>query len=201
MTIHYYKIKNCYLGESCGRHVIFPPKDTDRKTLAKYGFVQLTDSEEWGHFLSDEEYQYIMRFSAEEDVTFEGCKYDVQNTEIIADINGKYKKSKDKRNKTAKTLSTLSTILMIIALVGSSIDFFDDFKISIIFFLLYIVSVVLAIALRIIFPENMSGKVLIRSYTILYVIFFVIFMIVLIVAVHSCMNSCNDFLVGCARMG
>ena len=91
MTIHYYKIKNCYLGESCGRHVIFPPKDTDRKTLAKYGFVQLTDSEEWGHFLSDEEYQYIMRFSAEEDVTFEGCKYDVQNTEIIADINGKFK--------------------------------------------------------------------------------------------------------------
>lgn len=186
MNIHYYKIKNCSLGESCGRPVIFPPKDTNRKTLAKYGFVLLPDSEEWRHFLSDEEYQYIMRFSAEEDVTFEGCKY---------------KNSKDNRNKTANALVILSTILMIIAVVGSSIDFFDDFQISLIFKLLFIISVVLAVALRIIFPENINGKVLIRVYTILYVTFFVILLIVLIVAMNSCMNSCNDFLVGCARMG
>ncbi len=59
-----------------------------------------------------------MRFSAEEDVTFEGCKYDVQNTEIIADINGKYENSMDDCNNTANIMAILSFILMIIGTVG-----------------------------------------------------------------------------------
>lgn len=199
MTIHYYKIKNCYLGESCGRHVIFPPKDTDRKTLEKYGFVQLTDSEEWGHFLSDEEYQYIMRFSAEEDVTFEGCKYDVQNTEIIADINGKYENSMDDCNKTSNIMVILSYILMIIGTLGIINTFLDHFEFSLIFFLLYIVSGVFAIAIRIKFPENMLGKMLIKNFIGGLIAFGILAFV--IIKVNSCMNTCYEEAQGCCKMG
>lgn len=200
MNIHYYEIKNCYLGESCGRSVIFPPKDTDRKTLAKYGFVQLPDSEEWGHFLSDEEYQYIMRFSTEEDVTFEGCKYDVQNTEIIADINGKYKNSNDKRNKTANALAGMSIVFMVIAVAIILINSCTHFRILLPFDLFAIVSVVLAIALRSKFPENKIGKILSTVGTILSVLV-VCFLVIVIISCKIALDSCNDFLDGCARMG
>lgn len=187
MNIHYYEIKNCYLGESCGQPVIFPPKDTDRRTLTKYGFVQLTDSVKLGHFLSDEEYQYIMKFSAEEDVTFG---------------DGKYDKSKDNRKKTADIIAGLSVILMIIAVVGSLVDF------SLFFALCFIVSVVLAIALQLKFPENINGRVIIRVYHIFFlilVIFFLIFVIVgffsIIFGMNSCMNSCCETAYVCGSIG
>ncbi len=204
MNIHYYEIKNCYLGESCGQPVIFPPKDTDRKTLTKCGFVQLTDSDEWGHFLSDEEYQYIMQFSKEGDVTFEGDKYDVQNTEIITNIRDKYENSEDNHNRTAGTMAGLSIILMIIAVVGSLVDFFAHFEISLVFGLFFIVSVVSAVALRIKFPENKLGKILIRVYITLalLVVGFLTFVIISCsIAIDSCIDSCCEAAEGCGKIG
>lgn len=140
-----------------------------------------------------------MRFSTEEDVTFEGCKYDVQNTEIIADINGKYENSMDDCNNTANIMAILSYILMIIGTVGIVDTFLDHFEFSLIFFLLYIVSGVFAIAIRIKFPENMLGKMLIKDFIIGLVAFGILAFV--LIKVNSCMNSCNNFLDGCARMG
>lgn len=200
MNIHYYEIKNCYLGESCGKPVIFPPKDTDRRALTKCGFVQLTDSEEWVHFLSDEEYRYIMQFSKEEDVTFAGNKCDVQNTEIITDIHDIYENPKDNRNRTANTLAGLSIVFMILAVASILVTSYSRFKISLPFDLFFIVSVVLAVALRSIFPENKIGKILSTVGTILSVLV-LCFLVVVIISCKIAFDSCCNELEGCGRIG
>lgn len=200
MNIHYYGIRNCYLGESCGKPVIFPPKDADKSTLTKLGFVQLTDSEEWVHFLSDKEYRYIMLFSEKEDVTFAGNKCDAQNTEIIADIHDEYKNSKDDNKIIANTLAGLSIVFMVIAVAIIWVNSHTHFKILLPFNLFAIISVVLAIALRTIFPENKVGKILGTISTILSVLV-LCFLVVVIISCKMALDSCNDFLDGCARMG
>ncbi len=194
MNIHYYEIKNCHLGKSCGKPVLFPPKDTDREILEKYGFVQLTDSEEWCYYLSDEEYQYIMQLPQENDVTFDENKKNFL----------KYKASEDSNNVTANTISGISAALMIITLAGSSSSFFEYSDISLVFGVPLIISVVLAIIVRVIFPKNKFGKILMKIYVTLVLLFIAFLVFVIIscsMAMDSCIDSCCSTAEGCGRIG
>lgn len=106
--------------------------------------------------------------------------------------------------KTPDILNALSIILMITASVGSLVNFLVNSDIPLIFGLFFIVSVVLAIAVRVIFPENKLGKNLIRIYKALVVDCVVVLVFVIIscsMAADSCMDSCCSELQGCGRIG
>lgn len=204
MNVHYYEIKNCQLGQSCGRPVIFPPKNTDRELLSRYGFVQIMNTEEWCHFLSNEEYQYIMQFSQQDNVVFVGDKFSATKTEEITDISDRYRNLDDNHNSTANGLAGFSIILMIITVVGSIVSFFEYYEISLFFGFLFIVSVVLAVAVRVIYPENKFGRLLIKIYVALIILFSVILVFAIIscfIAADACIDSCCSELEGCGRIG
>lgn len=192
MNIHYYEIKNCHLGKSCGKPVLFPPKNTDREILEKYGFVQLTDSKEWCLYLSDKEYQYIMNYPHGNDITF-----DENNIQ-------EYKASEDSDNVTANTIAGISAALMMITLIGSLSSFFEHYDISLVFGVPLIISVVLAIIVRVIFPENKFGKILMKTYRILVLLFIALLVFAVIscyIAMDSCIDSCCGTAEGCGRIG
>lgn len=110
----------------------------------------------------------------------------------------------DNRKITANILNGLSIISMITAVAGSLVNFFENYDIPLKFGLFFIVSVVLVIAVRVIFPENKLGKILIRIYIALVLCavgFFACVIISCYMAADSCIDSCCSTAEDCGRIG
>lgn len=101
-------------------------------------------------------------------------------------------------------LNGLSIISMITAIVGSLVTFFENGDIPLNFGLFFIAAVVLVIAVRVIFPENKLGKILIRIYIAIVDCVVVLAFVIIIscyMAADSCIDSCCSELQGCGRIG
>ena len=191
MTVHYYEVKNCLLGQAVGKPALFPPDDADEKQLDKNGFVKWNESGKWCRFLTNEEYQYIMRFEMFGTATLNDHTK-MNDSDITNDS--------ENDDGTAKWLSLASVALMIFSLIG----IFETKSGDLVYMFLWIVALVLIIIVRVRYPNNALGKTTMKIYTVLTVagfVFTILAIIACVVVGSMLINTFCDCVEGCGRIG
>lgn len=175
MLVHYYTVKNCKFEMYEGKPAIFASEEADEDSpTIKFNFFQTVDGR-WCHYLTQEEYYYIMSFPSDAEVTF-GKRLKPPNP----------LSAKEKRYANIMCLISLGLLIcgiIILLCTGSQIAIHS-----------WVASLILMIAVRVKYTESLFGKILMISYIVLAVIAVVL----LIFAIASTFtNSFLDSLLTC----
>lgn len=181
MRIHYYSVSNCTYSMYEGKPAIFAPEGADAGSLTiRYYFFRTHDGR-WCHYLTNEENDYIRSFPQDMDVRFD---YPNVNS------NGRLTRNYSSEEKNANILCIISLSLLIFGLIM----LFCQGAVGTV--LSWIASLVLMIIVRVDYPDNLFGKILMISYIVLAIIA-VIMMIIAIIAFIQFINSCFDSINNC----
>ena len=184
MKIHFYEVKDCTYDMVQGIPAIFAPEGVDTETLQRHFFIQTLDGR-WFHYLTREEYYYLMSFSGSDEVVF---RFDRPVTNYYPPNYMPYAQNNAQDENKANTMCGISLGLIGLGFLISSVA-------PALTFPCWIAALVLMIIVRVNHPQNTFGKVLM----IIYIVFGVLFFIGILLAMAACgmitgeiLDSCNN---------
>lgn len=150
MLIHYFSVRNCTYEIYEGKPAIFAPEEADiNSPTISFNFFQTIDGR-WCHYLSEEEYYYIMSFPKDTDVTF-----------------GKAPKPTDDLSAKEKRYANILCLISIgFIICGILISFFGRGMIAL---HCWVTALILMITVRVRYPGSLFGKILMMICIILAV--------------------------------
>ena len=182
MRIHFYEVKNCTYDMVQGIPSIFAPEGVDTEVLQRHFFIQTLDGK-WFHYLTREEYYYLMSFSGSDEVVF---SFDKPISNYYPPNYMPYAQNNAQDENKANTMCGLSLGLIGLGFMGAYVS-------SSLTFPCWIAALVLMIIVRVNYPHNTFGKVLM----IIYIIFGVLFLIGVMMLLAACGALTGEFLDSC----
>ena len=178
MLVQYYEVKNCEFDERRtyspeNPPILYAPFGAETWLLQQYGFYQ-DEYGMWVHVLNPAEYQYLVSLPQGVTARFGG-------TEVG--------ESDDEKQK-ADRLGWIALALWLIPIVAGRFNI--DRFFSPLFPLCQVASLVLTIFVRVKYPKNRFGKVM-MWLLIISVIVSVIFLIIMAILCNSMAESCRRF--------
>ena len=199
MYVHFYEIRGCTCDNVDSRPVLVAPRDTRLDLLTKYQFILLADGR-WVHFLTNDEYAYVMTGYPNRDVTFYTAP---QYTASPAAMPQESEEDKRRGNLLAGIGLGLFVLYLIVNFgewgfmkalesnshAGETTDLIA--AINSILLLMPVTSFVLMLITRIKYPKNVLGKVLMWVF-IVSGILLAFLVIATLVACVACLNECSQ---------
>lgn len=182
MLIHFYEVKNCTYDMVQGIPAIIAPDGVDEEVLQRHFFIRTIDGK-WFHYLTREEYYYLMSFSGSDEVVFSFDKPVINYYPQTPPLD------RESENK-ANTMCGISLGLLGVGFMMSSLGG------AFLTLPCWIAALVLMIIVRVNYPQNTFGKVLM----ILYIIFGVLMLIGVIMLILACNMMAEEFLSCCDSM-
>lgn len=168
MQIHYYEVPGCDFVIHEGKPVIIAPSGTAEASLREQGFQQDKNGK-WYKFLNEKEYHDVMIGYPDNDVIFTDKEYPPQYTPCPEEF------PKEKFSNSPIVLSITFLILIISAIaLPANFEWLGMWS-----SVLWIAGLILILFLRIKYPANPLGKMLLIIYCLL--IFIIIIVIILAV--------------------
>lgn len=189
MVVHFYGVANCYCDSIEGRPVLIAPVGVDSESLQRHYFTALPDGR-WAHYLTREEYYYIVSFGDVPEVVF---SYDKPVVNYSSQEQPQEQLTAEEK-KNADTLCIISIVLWAVCFVP---------------FLAYvsvpcmIAALVLVIIARVKYPKHTFSKVLLIVYGVLFLVGMVLAVVTLIACgyyIEDSMKHCAAALAGCMKM-
>ncbi|SHM45997.1 hypothetical protein [Ruminococcus flavefaciens] len=184
MRIHFYEVKDCTYDMVQGIPAIFAPDGVDEEVLQRHFFIKTAEGK-WFHYLTREEYYYLisMSYSGNDEVVF---SFDKPITNYYPPYQPLDSESENKANTMCGISLGLMGMGFILAIIGGAILTFPC----------WIAAIILMIIVRVNYPQNTFGKVLM----IIYIIFGILLMIGFIMVAITCNIIAKDFLSCCENM-
>ncbi len=199
MYINYYFIPGCTYSPYQGKNVIFAPDGTDEDLLQQYDFQKAEDGR-YFRILTEQEYQAVKRGYPNNNVIFsyENSQPMYHNpnrktSKKLPDFIPSPSDSETENQKDEKGI-LISNILCIFsflfAAIGTILWTYHDTNIDFLVSVgMFIIGGILALIVKIRYPENILGTILFGVYTVLFLI--AMFVIVKLVAfMVSCCMAC-----------
>ena len=181
MRIHFYEVKNCTFEMIQGVPAIIAPEGVDDETLQRHYFIRMYDGR-WFHYLTYEEYNYMMSFSGSDEVIYSFDRPVVNY--------GKENNKSPEDEKKANMLCGISLGSIALSLLMGTLEMPE------LIMPCWIASLVLMIIVRVKYPENTFGKVLM----ILYIILGILMLIGSVLFLIACNAALEEFLDSCSGL-
>jgi hypothetical protein len=182
MTVNYYSINGCKYELLAGKPVIIAPENTDEAELKKYNFTNLDDGR-WVRYINNAEFAYIKAM----------LKENYSEIYITDDVLSEVKVNTDNQNAIANILCAGSLFLSVFGIVLAG--FFNEIYSFISFIMMLAVG--LMIFVRIKYPKNIFGKVLMVIYIIGYILSMILFIFAMFLIASCVVETCNE----CSNLG